>query len=407
MDSFDVVITSNYSPWSRYRGGGQKSVHMLACAMANAGKRVCVVYSKGPWENVAVPAGLPYQVRWARFIGIRPGISSPLRFLNGLTFLPVVRRLCGPRTLIIGNGDEASLLWLIRERGALVFASRNTYDGFLRDIDWTKAATWLRILLREPRFVAVALAARRADVTVCTSDFSRIQARQCFGIDAGRTAVIPNGLDPQFLGAAFREAGQKGILYFGRLAANKGAQQGLEAFLRLPEAIRRAHPLILAGDGPLRRKLERIAREAGAGEQVRFRGWLGSKDLAHAIVDCRLVMLPSLEESFGNAILETLATGQNLLTTSACAIPEVAGPYGTLVAPDSVPEIFAALERELGRVRGEKEIAQQRHYFLDRFSWSRVAAAYLALGPTSAAADLPVDDAGVRTTPVTVFANKG
>ncbi len=405
MQAFDVVLTSNYSPWSRYRGGGQKSAHMLATALALAGKRVCVVYSKAPWERVEVPSGLPYQVRWALFVGIRPGISSPLRFLNGLTFLPVVRRLCGPRTLIIGNGDEASLLWRIRERGRLVFSSRNTYDGYLRGKDWSKASTWLGILAREPRFVAVALAARRADVTVCTSDFSRVQARECFGIDDAATAVIPNGLDPQFVGPAFREAGQHGVLFFGRLAGNKGVQQGVEAYLRLPAQIRSLHPLTLAGDGPLRGRLERMARDAGAESQIRFVGWLGSRQLAQAIVTSRLVLLPSLEESFGNAVLETLATGQNLITTSACAIPEVAGPYGTLVAPDSVPELTEALLRELGHVRGEKEIADQRQYFLNRFSWARVGEAYLGLLDRPASGRAPGDDAAALSPrPANAFA---
>lgn len=79
MKPYNVVLTCNYSPWSRYRGGGQKSVHMLACALARAGRRVCVVYSKAPWERVPVPADLPYAIRWARFVGVRPGISSHMR----------------------------------------------------------------------------------------------------------------------------------------------------------------------------------------------------------------------------------------------------------------------------------------------------------------------------------------
>ncbi|MDB5104997.1 MAG: glycosyltransferase family 1 protein [Fibrobacteres bacterium] len=376
---FDVVITCNYSPWSSYKGGGQKSVHMLAEAMAAEGRKVCVVFSKVPWEAIPLPADLPYEVRWAFFIGLRPGVSSPLRFLNGLTFLPTVRRLCGPDTLLIGNGDEASLYWTIRSRGKLVFGSRNTYDDFLKGSDWTRLSTWIRILFKEPRFVAVALAARRADVSTCTSGFSLEQLRQCFGIPGARAAVIPNGLDPLFFRAAYKESGQTGVLFFGRLAANKGAHHALEAFLRLPPEQRRAHPLTFAGDGPLKDKLERTAREAGAANEVIFSGWLSSRQLAEAITSCRLVLLPSLEESFGNAILETLATGQNLISTTACAIPEVAGPYGTLVASGDVAAMASAMARELSRIRGDGEIEEQRRYFQDRFSWRASARMYLDL----------------------------
>lgn len=392
---FDVVITCNYSPWSRYKGGAQKSVHMLASAIAGEGKKVCVVYSKVPWEKVPLPADLPYQVRWAFFIGIRPSVSSPLRFLNGLPYLFKVGPLCGPDTILIGNGDEASLLWRIRARRLLVFGSRNTYDDFLMGCDWTRFSTWLRILFKEPRYVAVALAARRADVSTCTSAFSLEQLRICFGIPETRAAVIPNGLDTLFFETAFKEAGQKGVLFFGRLAANKGAHHALDAYLRLPQELRRAHPLVFAGDGPLKEKLEKTAREAGAQNQVVFSGWLSSRQLADAITGCRLVLLPSLEESFGNAILETLATGQNLISTTACAIPEVAGDYGHLVASGDVAAMAEALARELMRIRSDAEIAEQRSYFQDRFSWRTSGRQYLRLaGPKPrqaqpAAAGLP------------------
>ena len=352
---------------------------MLASAFAAEGKSVCVVFSKVPWIKVPVPAHLPYAIRWAFFIGVKPGVSSPLRFLNGLTYLPVVRALCGPNTLLIGNGDEASLLGGIRSRGKFIFGSRNTYDDFLKGSDWTRFSTWLRIFFKEPRYVAVASAARQADVSTCTSEFSLTQLRRCFGIPAARTAIIPNGIDPIFLRTAFKESGQRGILFFGRLAHNKGAHHALEAFLSLSSAERRAHPLTFAGDGPLRAKLEETARAAGAQSEVIFSGWLTGRQLAEAIASCRLVLLPSLEESFGNAILETLATGQNLVSTNACAIPEVAGPYGTLVEPGDIAALAAATSRELAHTRRDAEIEGQRRYFQDRFSWGVTARMYLEL----------------------------
>jgi glycosyltransferase involved in cell wall biosynthesis len=352
-------------------------VHMLACAFARTGRRVCVVYSKAPWERVDVPADLPYAIRWARFVGVRPGISSPLRFLNGFSFLKAVRGLLGEDTLVIGNGDEASLLWRARPRGWVIFSSRNTWDTWLRGRDWSRPGSWLRAFLREPRDAAALLAARRADRVACTSAFSQAQMCAGFGIPPHKVSIIPNGLDPVFRDAAFSEAGQRGAFFFGRLAANKGAAQALEAWLLLPEATRRGHPLTFAGTGPLQAKLERRAAEAGAAGLVRFVGWLGGRDLAAAIVSHRLVVLPSLEESFGNAILETLATGQALVTTTACSIPEIAGPFGILVRPGDVGELASALERGLALIRDPQEIAVQRRYFRDRFSWDQVALSYL------------------------------
>jgi glycosyltransferase involved in cell wall biosynthesis len=382
--TFDVVITCNYSPWSRYTGGGQKSAHMLASAMAREGKKVCVVFSKSPWERVPIPRNLPYTVRWAFFFGIRSGVSSPLRFLNGIAYLRTVRGLCGPDTLVIGNGDEASLLHRIVERGLFIYASRNTYEDFLSGSDWSRSRIWLRVFCKEPRYVAVAMAARHADFTVTTSGFSRTQLIRSFGVSAALSHVIPNGLDPAFIMTGFKESGQKGIVYFGRLARNKGVDHALAAFLRLPASTRAEHPFTIVGSGPLKSELLRMIDAAGAQDEVRFTGWLPGCLLAETIVSHRLALLPSMEESFGNAIIEALATGQNLVTTNACSIPEVAGPYGTLIAPGDIEAMAKAVQIELLRTRSDEDIAEQRRHFRERFSWNATARMYLQLGASAA-----------------------
>lgn len=79
MQKLDVLLSANYSPWSSYSGGIQKSVDQLAGAMNGLGARVAVLYSKAPWEALTVPER-PYPVHWALFFALRPGISSPGRF---------------------------------------------------------------------------------------------------------------------------------------------------------------------------------------------------------------------------------------------------------------------------------------------------------------------------------------
>ncbi|HLP42221.1 MAG TPA: glycosyltransferase family 4 protein, partial [Fibrobacteria bacterium] len=188
--SYDVVLTSNYSPWSRYSGGGQKSVHMVASALARQGLKVAVLYSTAPWEKVDHPP-LPYDVRWACFFGLKPGISSPFRFLNGLSFLFAARRLAGPGTVLHGNGDEASLLWMIRRKRRFVFTNRYPeFPAFLHGSDWTRPATWLRVFFREPRFLALALAIRFCDDLTVTSASSLRQVAESFGSEAARRGRV-------------------------------------------------------------------------------------------------------------------------------------------------------------------------------------------------------------------------
>jgi glycosyltransferase involved in cell wall biosynthesis len=369
---YDVILTANHSPWSRYSGGGQKSVHMVASEMARQGLRVAVVFSKAPWEKVSPPAGLPYDLHWAAFLAFQPGISSPLRFLNGIPFWFKVSALSSERTVLHGNGDEASLLWAVRRKRKFVYTNRYPeFPGFLRGADWSRPGTWIRILLKEPRFPALALAIRRCDALTATSGSSRAQVMEAFGPECARAETVPNGVDPLALETPFRDGDRRGVLFFGRLTHAKGADLAVEAYALLPEPLRARHPLRLVGQGPLRPDLERRVEALGL-ETVQFPGWKTGRELEQEIQAAKAVCLPSREESFGNTVAETLALGQALVTSRAGSIPEVAGPWGRQVGEDPV-EIAAALGEELARGPDPAARAAQREYVRGRYSWARTA----------------------------------
>lgn len=372
----DIVLTCNYSPWSRYCGGGQKSAHMVASAHAEAGHDVTLLCTKAPWERVQVPEGLPYRVVWAPFIGIRPGISSPLRFLNALTVLRAVRRLVKPGTVVHGNGDEAALLWRIPDV-RFVFTSRYpSYDEYLSRMPWFHPAkAYLRCLFREPRFFGMGMAARFASAVTATSSFAARDTEKAFGLPASSVEVVPNGIDDAFLEGEMPDGSGKGVLFFGRLTRAKGCDLLLDAWSRLSEAMRREHPLLFVGKGPLRRELQDCARELG---NVRFVEWSRNTELRSMIRSARLVALPSLEESFGNAMIETLAQGQELLTTDAGAVPEVCGPWGTRVPAGDVDALRRALERILsGSVACDR--VGQREWVRATYSWAATTARFREL----------------------------
>ena len=384
---YDVILTCNYSPWSSYRGGGQKSTHMVASALAGMGKRVCVVYSKGPFERVPLPADLPYDVKWAFFFAVKPGISSPLRFLNGITFYFKVRTLTGPETVLHGNGDEASLLGYIPDKKKFVYSHRYPgFDSFMFRTRWGTWKTRLSVFFREPRFTAFALGLRGADAVTCTSLSSAQQLHACFQVPETKIHIVPNGIDPAFLEVGFPDAAARGIVYYGRMTRAKGVDTLLWAYAGLPAETRAAHPLTLIGDGPYAAELRALAEQLGI-TAARWIPWLDSAELAREIRGHRLAALPSREESFGNTMLETLATGQALVTTSAGSIPEVVGKDGEwaeLVPPDDVDALRAAILRSLSgsstmAPHDPQRAAARREYVRARFSWESTAKAFVKL----------------------------
>ncbi|WP_408957600.1 glycosyltransferase family 4 protein [Natrinema sp. 74] len=119
--------------------------------------------------------------------------------------------------------------------------------------------------------------------------------------------------------------GEPAFLTVRRLSERMGHGLLLEAFA----AVRNRHPearLCVAGDGPLRERLERTAARLGIDDAVTFLGYVPDDDLpaVYAAADC--FVLPTTDlEGFGLATLEALAAGTPVFGTPVGATPEVIG----------------------------------------------------------------------------------
>ena len=131
----------------------------------------------------------------------------------------------------------------------------------------------------------------------------------------------------------------------GRLAPIKDH----ETFLRAAAMATRRHPdlqVVVAGDGPLRQRLEGRAREA-LGDRVRFLGWVDDLVALYAALD--VVVLTSRNEGTPVSLIEAVAAGRPVVATKVGGVPDVieVGESRELVpagAPDAVAD---ALDRLL------------------------------------------------------------
>ena len=98
----------------------------------------------------------------------------------------------------------------------------------------------------------------------------------------------------------------KVVLALSRLHPKKGLDTLLKALTTLPN-----YYAWLAGDGPLRRELETLAKNLGVIDRVRFLGW--RTDRAALLRSCDVCALPSRYEPFGTVILEAWAAGTPLV----------------------------------------------------------------------------------------------
>ena len=140
-----IVLTCNYSPWSAYSGGGQRSTHQLATALVALGHDVTVVYTAPVWNQPTPTEETSYAIEWAVFFGVRARRSSPFRPLNALSVRGVLEQLHRRLSVDVvhSQGEEGALLgtWA-RKNGVASLISRVhiAYGWFLTPL-WASSST--------------------------------------------------------------------------------------------------------------------------------------------------------------------------------------------------------------------------------------------------------------------------
>jgi len=160
---------------------------------------------------------------------------------------------------------------------------------------------------------------------------------------ADRVHVLPN-FSPDLDGAVPADlpgvpAGAKLVLAMGRLHRNKGFDILLAAISRLPGV----HAAI-AGEGPERVALARLASHAGVADRVHFLGW--RSDTAALLAAADVLVCPSRSEPLGNVILEAFSARRPVVAAMAegpRALIE-SGRTGVLVAQESAIALAAGIE---------------------------------------------------------------
>jgi glycosyltransferase involved in cell wall biosynthesis len=200
------------------------------------------------------------------------------------------------------------------------------------------------------------------------------------GLVAARTrrniAVIPNPFDPPPQGE-----GQPGrrVLVVTRMVKRKGVQHLLEALADLETS----WEFLMVGDGPYLKYLKRSASAIKA--KVRFLGFVPRDELPELYQSARVFVFPSLRENFPMVLLEAMAAGCAVLTTSAPGCAEVVGDAAVLVDPGNSIALGDALGRLLAddaAIEGMRAASRQR---VRQFASASVADQFNALFQSSCA----------------------
>jgi len=232
-------------------------------------------------------------------------------------------------------------------------------------------------------------AAQCCDRIVTVSQFHRAWAVDLGICEPQHIQAIPNGIVPLREPDGARRAGlrrQLGagdrdllILNMARLADDKG----LAYLIKAAALLRRSglsYRICIAGEGPARARLERLADSLRVADAVQFLGF--RDDIGELLAAADMVVLPSLREGLSISLLEAMAAGKPIILSSIGSHREMASQAEMArLVPPADPAALAAAIRQ---VAGDPELmfhlaATARALFETRYTEHRMVNEYRQL----------------------------
>jgi glycosyltransferase involved in cell wall biosynthesis len=164
-----------------------------------------------------------------------------------------------------------------------------------------------------------------------------------------QVTIVPNGIDLDVIRAASAAAEITDLVVVGRLIEHKRVDMLLDALASLRASGMHLTCRII-GDGPARAALEQRARDLGIAGAVEFRADIkNQKELYSLVKAAKVFVSPSVREGFGLAVLEAIACGIPVLTTSAPdnLAQHLVARYSQGTVCEPAPEAIAAAIRDL------------------------------------------------------------
>ena len=191
-------------------------------------------------------------------------------------------------------------------------------------------------------------ATRNVERFACVSRSVADYCRDVAKLPTQKLVVIPNGVEverfcnltPMNLAELGIPPGRRALCFVGRLDRQKNISWLLTEARELLAATPR-HDLLLVGEGPQRRKLQRQCAELGLVDRVHFIGW--RPDVPRIMAACDLLILPSAWEGMPNVLLEAMASAKPVVATDVEGVRQI---LGSLAPQQVLPEPDGRLLRE-------------------------------------------------------------
>lgn len=172
-------------------------------------------------------------------------------------------------------------------------------------------------------------ATRAAELVITTSQYSKNRLVELYGLSSDSIAVVP----PPFDVERWQQdmiTDSKGHTGVDRptvlTVAHMYPRKNLSVLIRAAQVLTRVRPDVsfrVAGHGTQFKRIGQLIEGYGLREHVSLLGQIPHRQLIREFSSCSVFCLPSLQEGFGIAFLEAMASGKPVVACQASSTPEL------------------------------------------------------------------------------------
>jgi glycosyltransferase involved in cell wall biosynthesis len=249
--------------------------------------------------------------------------------------------------------------------------------------------SWLNIIFRRPRVVAIRTWIRRMDDKKSLTDWlKKLWVNNATAVIAISEAVKKDSCKKAIvIGNPYRSdlfksnndnvVRDKNFLFLGRLVSDKGADMCIELVHQLKEKYGQEYSLSIVGDGCEIGALQNMSKKYKLEKNINFCGFLKGEDLVNILNQHRFLLVPSRwEEPFGNVVLEGMACGCIPIVSNGGGLPDAVGNAGVVFKRNSVEEFVSETHTILSNSEEQKELIKRATKHLENHTETVIGQRY-------------------------------
>lgn len=334
MKSLKILTFLRYPPWDKRAAGGQFSAWSTIKWLAKKGHCLKVVIgdTSEPLpcvDNIEFYKTKPYKINRTNITWFMESLKfknidlvygfDPENFLTNLYCkkvrkVPIVHEVKSPRVspLPLRNIYKVSSIESLKWH--LYFS----FDSF---------------------------ACRYSDVIFVPSNYSKNMIKKEYKLEPSKIFAIPNGVERDILRKHDEnfERNNVKLIFIGKLVAQKGVDILIKS---IKEVVKKGYnvTLMIVGNGDLEEEYKKMVLKFGLESNVKFLGFVSGDGKFELLKTSDIFVFPSNHESFGNVLIEAMASSLPVITTNVTAIPEVVDTdTGILILPNNAKALAEAI----------------------------------------------------------------